>query len=335
MENIILYNTEDGKASVKLYAENNTVWLTQAQMALLFDCSTDNISLHLKNIYKEEELNKEATTEKSSVVQKEGDRQVTRQITLYNLDVILAVGFRVRSPRGTQFRKWANSTLKEFLLKGYLLDSDRLKNPDGRPDYFDELLEQIRDIRASEKRFYQKLRDLFKLSSDYATTEEATHHFFAETQNKLIYAVTGKTAAELIIARADATKPNMALTAWQGARVRKSDVYIAKNYLTNDEIDSLNRLVTIFLESAELRVKLRKTLTLDYWCNTADKILLDHDVPLLRSRGQYSNADMKEIVSKEYEAFEQRRKEYEAAQADAQDLRELEADVKSLQGKKE
>ena len=322
MENIILYNTEDGKASVKLYAENNTVWLTQAQMALLFDCSTDNISLHLKNIYKEEELNKEATTEKSSVVQKEGARQVTRQITLYNLDVILAVGFRVRSPRGTQFRKWANSTLKEFLLKGYLLDSDRLKNPDGRPDYFDELLEQIRDIRASEKRFYQKLRDLFKLSSDYATTEEATHHFFAETQNKLIYAVTGKTAAELIIARADATKPNMALTAWQGARA-------------NDEIDSLNRLVTIFLESAELRVKLRKTLTLDYWRNTADKILLDHDVPLLRSRGQYSNADMKEIVSKEYEAFEQRRKEYEAAQADAQDLQELEADVKSLQGKKE
>ena len=335
MENIILYNTEDGKASVKLYAENNTVWLTQAQMALLFDCSTDNISLHLKNIYKEEELNREATTEKSSVVQKEGYRQVTRQITLYNLDVILAVGFRVRSPRGTQFRKWANSTLKEFLLKGYLLDSDRLKNPDGRPDYFDELLEQIRDIRASEKRFYQKLRDLFKLSSDYATTVEATHHFFAETQNKLIYAVTGKTAAELIIARADATMPNMALTAWQGARVRKSDVYIAKNYLTNDEIDSLNRLVTIFLESAELRVKLRKTLTLDYWRNTADKILLDHDVPLLRSRGQFSNADMKEIVSKEYEAFEQRRKEYEAAQADAQDLQELEADVKSLQGKKE
>lgn len=226
-----------------------------------------------------------------------------KPVAFYSLDVILAVGFRVRSPRGTQFRKWANSTLKEFLLKGYLLDSDRLKNPDGRPDYFDELLEQIRDIRASEKRFYQKLRDLFVLSSDYLSTEEATQHFFAETQNKLIYAVTGKTAAELIIARADASKPNMALTTWQGARVRKSDVYIAKNYLTNDEIDSLNRLVTIFLESAELRVKLRKTLTLDYWRTTADKILLDHDVPLLRSRGQYSNADMKEIVSKEYEAF--------------------------------
>ncbi|MBO5636316.1 MAG: virulence RhuM family protein [Acidaminococcaceae bacterium] len=335
MENIILYNTEDGKASVKLYAENNTVWLTQAQMALLFDCSTDNISLHLKNIYNDGELNREATTEESSVVQTEGSRQVNRRVTFYNLDIILAVGFRVRSPRGTQFRKWANSTLKEFLLKGYLLDSDRLKNPDGRPDYFDELLEQIRDIRASEKRFYQKLRDLFKLSSDYAVTEEATHLFFAETQNKLIYAVTGKTAAELIIARADASKPNMALTAWQGTRVRKSDVYIAKNYLTSDEIDSLNRLVTIFLESAELRVKLRKDLTLNYWRNAADKILLDHEVPLLKSRGRYSSARMKEIVSKEYDSFDKRRKEYEAAQADAQDLQELEANVKNIKGKKD
>lgn len=335
MENIILYNTEDGKARVKLYAENNTVWLTQAQMAELFNCSTDNVSLHLKNIYKDGELKREATTEQSSVVHTEGSRQVTRVITFYNLDAILAVGFRVRSPRGTQFRKWANSTLKEFLLKGYLLDSDRLKNPDGRPDYFDELLEQIRDIRASEKRFYQKLRDLFALSADYVSTEEDTQHFFAETQNKLIYAVTGKTAAELIISRADAAKPNMALTAWQGTRVRKQDIYIAKNYLSNDEIDSLNRLVSIFLESAELRVKLRKTLTLDYWRSTANKILTDHEVPLLRSHGQYSNAAMKEIVSKEYETFEKRRKRYEATLADKQDLQELETDVKSLQEKKE
>lgn len=334
-DKIIIYQTDDGNTQIDVRFENETVWLTQAQMAELFQTTKQNVSLHVNNVYKECELEEKSTVKEYLTVQTEGDRRVSRPTTYYNLDVILAVGFRVRSPRGTQFRKWANSTLKEFLLKGYLLDSDRLKNPDGRPDYFDELLEQIRDIRASEKRFYQKLRDLFKLSSDYATTKEAAHHFFAETQNKLIYAVTGKTAAELIIARADATKPNMALTAWQGARVRKSDVYIAKNYLTNDEIDSLNRLVTIFLESAELRVKLRKTLTLDYWRNTADKILLDHDVPLLRSRGQYSNADMKEIVSKEYEAFEQRRKEYEAAQADAQDLQELEADVKSLQGKKE
>lgn len=325
MENIILYNTEDGKARVKLYAENNTVWLTQAQMAELFDKNISTISRHVTNIFDENEVDKKSNLRFMQIANSD------RPVVFYSLEVILAVGFRVRSPRGTQFRKWANSTLKEFLLKGYLLDSDRLKNPDGRPDYFDELLEQIRDIRASEKRFYQKLRDLFALSADYVSTEEATQQFFAETQNKLIYAVTGKTAAELIISRADATKPNMALTAWQGTRVRKQDIYIAKNYLSNDEIDSLNRLVSIFLESAELRVKLRKTLTLDYWRDTANKILIDHEIPLLRSRGQYSNADMKEIVSKEYEAFEKRRKGYEAALADKQELQELETEVKSLQ----
>lgn len=329
MENIILYNTEDGKARVKLYAENNTVWLTQAQMAELFDKNISTISRHVTNIFDENEVDKKSNLRFMQIANSD------RPVVFYSLEVILAVGFRVRSPRGIQFRKWANSTLKEFLLKGYLLDSDRLKNPDGRPDYFDELLEQIRDIRASEKRFYQKLRDLFALSADYVSTEEDTQHFFAETQNKLIYAVTGKTAAELIISRADAAKPNMALTAWQGTRVRKQDIYIAKNYLSNDEIDSLNRLVSIFLESAELRVKLRKTLTLDYWRSTANKILLDHEVPLLRSHGQYSNAAMKEIVSKEYETFEKRRKEYEAALADKQDLQELETDVKSLQEKKE
>lgn len=329
MENIILYNTEDGKARVKLYAENNTVWLTQAQMAELFDKNISTISRHVTNIFDENEVDKKSNLRFMQIANSD------RPVVFYSLEVILAVGFRVRSPRGIQFRKWANSTLKEFLLKGYLLDSDRLKNPDGRPDYFDELLEQIRDIRASEKRFYQKLRDLFALSADYVSTEEDTQHFFAETQNKLIYAVTGKTAADLIISRADAAKPNMALTAWQGTRVRKQDIYIAKNYLSNDEIDSLNRLVSIFLESAELRVKLRKTLTLDYWRSTANKILMDHEVPLLRSHGQYSNAAMKEIVSKEYETFEKRRKEYEAALADKQDLQELETDVKSLQEKKE
>ena len=329
MENIILYNTEDGKASVKLYAENNTVWLTQAQMAELFNKNISTISRHVTNIFDENEVDKKSNLRFMQIANSD------RPVVFYSLEVILAVGFRVRSPRGTQFRKWANSTLKEFLLKGYLLDSDRLKNPDGRPDYFDELLEQIRDIRASEKRFYQKLRDLFALSADYVSTEEDTQHFFAETQNKLIYAVTGKTAADLIISRADAAKPNMALTAWQGTRVRKQDIYIAKNYLSNDEIDSLNRLVSIFLESAELRVKLRKTLTLDYWRSTANKILLDHEVPLLRSHGQYYNAAMKEIVSKEYETFEKRRKRYEATLADKQDLQELETDVKSLQEKKE
>lgn len=244
--------------------------------------------------------------------------------------MILAVGFRVRSPRGTQFRRWANSVLKEYLQKGYILDVERLKNPGERPDYFDELLEKIRDIRASEKRFYQKLRDLFALSSDYDKTDWATMLFFAETQNKLIYGVTGKTAAELILSRADASQPNMALTSWQGSIVRRKDIYTAKNYLTADELDTLNRLVTIFLESAEFRVKRRKDLTLPFWRSSVDKLLEDHDVPLLASSGKVSRRQMEERVNDIYTALDARRKKEDAIAADQQDLEELEADAKVI-----
>lgn len=215
-----------------------------------------------------------------------------KPVVFYSLDVILAVGFRVRSPRGTQFRRWADTTLREYLQKGFVIDDERLKNPDGRPDYFDELLARIRDIRASEKRFYQKLRDLFALSSDYDKTDRATQLFFAEVQNKLIYGVTGKTAADLIMSRADASKQNMALTSWSGNIVRKRDILIAKNYLNADEIDTLNRLVTIFLESAELRVKMRKDLTLPYWRGTVDKLLKEHGIPILAHRGSHSHDEM-------------------------------------------
>ena len=253
-----------------------------------------------------------------------------KPVAFYSLDVILAVGFRVRSPRGTQFRQWANSTLKEYLQKGFILDKDRLKNPDGRPDYFDELLEQIRDIRASEKRFYQKLRDLFALSSDYKVTEKDTQLFFAETQNKLIYGATSHTAAELIAQRADAAAPNMALKSWSGSIVRKTDVIVAKNYLTADEIDILNRLVSIFLESAELHVKMRKDLTLDFWRASVDKLLLDHGVPLLQSHGSISMEQAQKHARKLYEIFNTRRKAYEAAQADALDLFELEQEANSI-----
>ena len=211
-DNIIIYNTDDGKANVKLYANDGTVWATQKAMAELFDCSTDNISLHLKNIYGENELEEGSTTEYFSVVQSEGKREVTRKTKCYNLEAILAVGFRVRSPRGTQFRRWANTTLKEYLQKGFVLDDDRLRNPDGRPDYFDELLARIWDIRASEKRFYQKIKDLFALSSDYNSYDKQTRLFFTETQNKLIYGVTGMTATDLIIERSDSSKPSMVLT---------------------------------------------------------------------------------------------------------------------------
>ena len=324
MADIIIYNTPDGKAVIKLYAENGTVWLTQAQIAELFSKNVSTISRHIANIFDENELVDKSNLRFMQIANSD------KPVALYSLDVILAVGFRVRSPRGTQFRQWANSTLKEYLLKGFILDKDRLKNPDGRPDYFDELLEQIRDIRASDKRFYQKLRDLFALSSDYKVTEKATHLFFAETQNKLIYSVTGKTAAELISSRANATAPNMALTTWSGTIVRKEDVIIAKNYLSTDEIDVLNRLVTIFLESAELHVRMRKDLTLDFWRASTDKLLLDHGVPLLQSHGSISMEQAKAHARKVYEDFDARRKAFEAAQADTLDLLKLEQESKSI-----
>ncbi len=335
MDKIIIYNTDDGKTNVKLYANDGTVWLPRQDIAELFQCTRANVALHVKNIYKEGELDESATCKDFLQVQNEGGRKVKRNITFYSLDMILAVGFRVRSPRGVQFRRWANSTLKEYMQKGFVIDDDRLKNPDGRPDYFDELLERIRDIRASEKRFYQKLRDLFALSSDYDKTDRATQLFFAEVQNKLIYGVTGKTAADLIMARADASKQNMSLTSWSGSVVRKRDILIAKNYLTADEIDTLNRLVTIFLESAELRVKMRKDLTLPYWRGTVDKLLEDHGVPVLADRGSHSHDEMIRYVTDTYAEFDARRKKYNAQKADADDLAELEREIPAIKHRKQ
>ena len=327
MADIIIYNTADGKAEIKLYADNGTVWLTQAQIVDLFNSSKSSISEHIKNIFSEDELDENSVVRKIRTTAADGKNYL---VSYYSLDVILAVGFRVRSPRGTQFRQWANNTLKEYLQKGFILDKDRLKNPDGRPDYFDELLEQIRDIRASEKRFYQKLRDLFALSSDYKVTERATNLFFADTQNKLLFGVTRKTAAEIIDTRANADAPNMALTSWSGSIVRKADVIVVKNYLTSDEIDVLNPLVTIFLESAELHVKMRKDLTLDFWRASVDKLLLDHGVPLLQSHGRITMEQAQIHARKIYEEFDARRKAFDAAQADELDLLELEQETKNI-----
>lgn len=324
MADIIIYNTADGKAEIKLYADNGTVWLTQAQIAELFTKNISTISRHIANIFDENEIEEKSNLRFMQIANSD------KPVAFYSLDVILAVGFRVRSPRGTQFRQWANNTLKEYLQKGFILDKDRLKNPDGRPDYFDELLEQIRDIRASEKRFYQKLRDLFALSSDYKVTERATNLFFADTQNKLLFGVTRKTAAEIIATRANTDAPNMALTSWSGSIVRKADVIIAKNYLTSDEIDVLNRLVTIFLESAELHVKMRKDLTLDFWRASVDKLLLDHGVPLLQSHGKITMEQAQIHARKIYEEFDARRKAFDAAQADEFDLLELEQETKNI-----
>lgn len=330
MDNIIIYNTDDGKTNVRLYATDGTVWMTQTQIAELFDSSKQNIGQHLKHCFDERELDKNSVVKYFFTTASDGKKYNT---AFYSLDAILAVGFRVRSPRGVQFRRWANTTLKEYMQKGFVIDDERLKNPDGRPDYFDELLARIRDIRASEKRFYQKLRDLFALSSDYDKTDKATQQFFSETQNKLIYGITGATACDLIIARANPQKPNMALTSWSGAIVRKKDIIIAKNYLNKDEIDSLNRLVTIFLESAELRVKMRKDLTLAYWRHTVDKLLSDHDIPVLSNHGHHSRREILDTVNAAYDAFDARRKQEEARQADEDDLKELEAEIPAIKSR--
>ena len=327
MDNFIIYNTDDGQAKVSLLARDGSVWCTQAQMCELFDVSKSSISEHIKSIFSDKELSREAVVRKIRTTASDGK---TYLMTFYNLDMILAIGFRVRSPRGVQFRQWAGSTLHEYLQKGYILDVERLKNPDGRPDYFDELLEKIRDIRASEKRFYQKLRDLFALSSDYDKTDRSAISFFSEVQNKLIYGVTGRTAAELILDRADAAKLNMALTSWQGGIVRRKDIYTAKNYLTADELDSLNRLVTIFLESAEFRVKLRKDLTLSFWREEVDRLLTSYGIPVLTSAGTVSHKQMMHHVDAIYSAFDTRRKAFDAEAADREDLEELEQDAKWL-----
>lgn len=318
--NIIIYNTADGKAQVSLYANDGSVWMNQSQLATLFDTTKQNISLHIINTLKEGELTKESVVKDYLTTATDGKEY---SVTFYSLDMILAIGFRVRSKRGTQFRIWANKHLKEYLVKGFLMDDERLKNPDGRPDYFDEFLERIREIRASEKRFYQKLRDLFALSSDYDTTDKATQMFFAETQNKLLYAVTQKTAAEIIVSRADANSLNMALTNWKGTKVRKQDIYIAKNYLTKDEIDTLNRLVVIFLETAELRIKERIDISMEFWTKNVDRLLEFNNKPLLASKGSISNKEMEEKVSEMYHLFEDRRKKQEAIADDKMELNEL------------
>lgn len=320
--NIIIYNTEDGKAKVVLYAKDGNVWMNQSQIAELFDTSVANISIHISKILKDNELGENSVIKNYLITAADGKNY---NVTFYSLDMILAIGFRVRSKRGTQFRIWANRNLKEYMVKGFVMDDERLKNPDGRPDYFNELLERIRDIRASEKRFYQKIRDLLALSSDYDKTDKATQMFFAETQNKLLYAVTHKTAAEIIVSRADASQPNMALTSWKGSIVRKQDIYVAKNYLQSDEIDSLNRLTVLFLDSAELRVKERKDLTLNFWRDNIDALLNFQNKDVLKTAGTVSNKQMEQMVDAVYEDFNQRRKLYAAQQEDKNDDDELKA----------
>ena len=300
----VLYQTEDGQNRIQCQLVDGTIWLSQMQMGELFQRSKKTISEHLQNIFEEGELAEASVVRKFRTTAADGKDY---DVAYYALEAIIAVGMRVKSMRGTQFRRWANTQLKELIVKGFVMDNERLKNPGGW-DHFDELLARIREIRASEQRFYQKVRDLFALSADYQASDSAAQQFFAEVQNKLLYAVTQKTAAQIVVDRSNPDAPNMALTTWSGSRVRKQDVIVAKNYLTADEVDTLNRLVVIFLEQAELRVKERKQLTLDYWRQNVDRLLEFNDRPVLQGAGRISAEQMKGIAHERYEAFDARRR---------------------------
>lgn len=303
---IILYATEDGQATIQLRAVDGMVWLTQAQMADLFDTSPQAITQLLAAIYRDGELQEERTCKLFLQVRDEGGRAVERSLKHYDLNVILAVGFRVRSPRGVQFRRWAGTVLNEYLVKGFAIDDAKLK--DTRADYFDELIERIRDIRASEARFYQKLRDILSLSADYAKGDARVQTFYATIQNKMLHAVTGHTAAELIVARADAVKPNMGLTTWKGERVRKEDVATAKNYLGEAEVSELNLIVTMFLDTADLRARRRQGIVLAEWEAILDDFIRSNELPLLRDLGHVSATRAEKVAHDHYAAFDQRRR---------------------------
>ena len=328
--NIIIYTSTDGKASVALFERDGSVWLNQKQLAEIFDTSISNISLHIQNILKDKELKSKSVIKDYLTTASDGKEY---EVSFYTLEMILAIGYRVRSKRGVQFRQWATRNLAEYMRKGFIMDDERLKNPDGRSDYFDELLARIRDIRSSEKRFYQKVRDLFSLSSDYDSTDKATQMFFAEAQNKLLFAVTRKTAAELILSRADARKLNMGLTNWKGSKVRKQDITIAKNYLSADELDSLNRLVVIFLEQAELRVKNQQDLTMGYWQSNLDKLLIFNEFPVLKTAGKISHSVMEKKVRAHYVAYDNLRKREEALEAYRMEIEELKALAEKIKNK--
>jgi hypothetical protein len=325
---IILYTTEDGKSRIQLRAIDGTVWLSQAEMAALFDTTKQNISLHIKNILEEGELFEVSVVKDYLTTASDGKNYI---VALYHLDMILAVGYRIRSPRGTQFRQWATIILREYLVKGFAMDDERLKDP-KEDDYFNELLDRIRDIRSSEKRFYQQVKDLFSTSVDYDKNADTAQLFFKTIQNKLLWAVTGKTAAELIVERANAELDNMGLTSWKGAQVRKGDSTIAKNYLNQDELTVLNRIVSAFLENAELRASNRQTTTMQEWKTYVDSFLTFSEMPILTHAGGISHERMEAIIADRFNVFDTHRKENQKLIAEAEYEQDLTQALKQLEG---
>lgn len=305
---ILIYQTEDGNTKIDVRLENETVWMTQKAIAELYQSSPQNITLHIKNIYEEAELQEESTCKYYLQVQNEGSREVKRNAKHYNLEMIIAIGYRVRSHRGTQFRQWATERLNEYLVKGFTMDDDRLKKMRNfGQDYFDELLERIRDIRASEKRFYKKITDIYATAIDYDSKAEITQEFFATVQNKLHFAIHGQTAAELIIDRAKAEKENMGLTSWKGGKVRRQDVTVAKNYLSEKELKSLNRIVTMYLDYAEDQAERQKPMYMKDWMEKLNAFLQFNDREILENAGEISKVVADKIAIQEYEKYNQHR----------------------------
>ncbi|MCM3763230.1 virulence RhuM family protein [Alkalihalobacillus oceani] len=306
--NFLMYQTENGDTKIQVRLEGETVWMTQKAMAELFQKGVPTINEHIKNIYAEGELTEEATIRKNRIVQVEGSREVEREVAFYNLEMIIAVGYRVRSHRGTQFRQWATERLNEYMVKGFTMDDERLKEMRNiGADYFDELLERIRDIRASERRFYQKITDIYATSIDYDPSTPIAREFFATVQNKLHFAIHGHTASELIMKRADASKPNMGLTSWKGDKVRKQDAVVAKNYLTQEELSDLNRIVTMYLDYAETQAKKKKPMYMKDWAEKLDAFLEFNEHEILTNAGRIRAKVAEQFANEQYEEFHQQR----------------------------
>ena len=331
---LLIYRSEDGQVKLDVRLENETMWLTQKMMAELFQTSKQNISQHIQSIYEEGELSPEATVKKFLTVRYEGNRQVRRSLDYYNLDMIISVGYRVKSLIATRFRIWATQRLKEYIIKGFVIDDERLKNPpvagSSVPDYFDEMLERIRDIRASERRMYLRVREIFAMAADYEPSHSETTKFFSIIQNKLHYAATGMTAAELIKSRANHLLPNMGLTNWKGDEVRKTDVTIAKNYLKEHEIDELNRIVVMWLDFAEDQARRRKQIFLKDWEQKLDEFLRFNDRQVLPNAGKIGKKEADDFARQEYEKFAARRREYKEAIGEAELIKHLEETAKQL-----
>ncbi len=331
---VLVYQTEDGQIKLDVRLQDETVWLTQPMMAELFQTTQQNVSQHIQNIYDEGELVQEATHKKFLSVRQEGNRQVQRSLDFFNLDMIISVGYRVKSAVATRFRIWATQRLKEYIIKGFTMDDERLKNPPVKgsavPDYFDEMLERIRDIRASERRMYLRVKEIFAMAGDYDPSWSETTRFFGIIQNKLHFAVTGQTAAELIQSRANHLLPNMGLTNWKGGEVRKTDVAIAKNYLQEAEIDELNRIVVMWLDFAEDQTRRRKQVFMRDWEQKLDEFLRFNDRRVLPNAGIVSKKNAEAHARDEYEKFEVLRREYKESLGEADYLKQLEEAARHL-----